>query len=142
MTIGWCTWGRVWGKPVCIVLVRHTRYSFEKLSQYPYFTVSVPAANEMQEELAYCGTVSGRDEDKLSALGLEILPSRSGKVNPLAGCALHFECRVLMQLDMTAMTINSLPPDIFRFYDPAHQGSVGSDPHMVYFGEILEAYQT
>ncbi len=142
MTIGWGQWGRVWNIPVCTILVRQSRYSHEKLQEHPYFTVSIPAEGALKKELGHCGTVSGRDEDKLEKLGLTTLPARAGKVDALGGCAMHFECRVLMKLEMTKEAMADLPEVAARFYVPEEQAGSDGDPHTVYFGEILAAYRT
>ena len=59
MTIGWCQFGVVWGKPICTVFVRKSRYSHSLIEKTGRFTVSVPKADTMKEELAFCGKRSG-----------------------------------------------------------------------------------
>lgn len=68
MTIGWAQFGVIWGRPVCTVFVRHSRHTHALLEKSNVFTVSVPAAGTMREALAYCGSHSGRDGDKLAGL--------------------------------------------------------------------------
>jgi len=41
MTIGWMTGGVIWSKPILIVLVRPSRYTFSLLEQIGEFTVNV-----------------------------------------------------------------------------------------------------
>ncbi len=138
MTIGWAQWGVIWGKPVCTVLVRHSRYSHQ-LIENGCFTVSVPRFGERKEELRLCGTLSGRDVDKLQAAGLKTLSPRSNGVGGIAGCAVHFECKTVLK---TEVSMDKLDPVLYgRYYDPAREATADGDPHTVYFGEIIAAYR-
>lgn len=139
MTIGWCEFGRLWNRPCCIVFVRQSRYS-HALMESGFFTVSVPGAGEMKEALLYCGTHSGRDVDKLSALQLRTRPPQTkGGAPALEGCALHFECKVLLS---QLMDIAALEPETrARFYNPQKESGPDGDPHTVYFAEVLAAYR-
>lgn len=138
MTIGWAQFGVVWGRPVCTVFVRHSRHTHALLEKSGLFTVSVPAAGTMREALAYCGSHSGRDGDKLAACGLSLLEPRAGGAAPLGGCAMHFECRVVLRAEID---LDCLEPGLrARFYGD-NQATADGDPHTVYFGEILAAYR-
>lgn len=57
MTIGWGGITIFWGKPVFIVPVRESRYTFNIINSAKEFTVSVPVNVNLAKELAYCGTV-------------------------------------------------------------------------------------
>ena len=136
MTIGWAQWGRVWGKPICEILVRTTRHSFSLLENNGLFTVSVPLNGAMKSELGVCGRVSGRDSNKVEQLGLKLLPSRVGGIDALEGCTLHFECRVVAKSDMDPKMTD--PAVMEQFYSPIEKNVL----HRIYFGEILAAYRT
>lgn len=140
MTIGWCQWGRLWNAPMCTVFVRKSRYSHE-LIKNGYFTVSVPAVGTMKQELAICGSKSGRDTDKLAALGLQVLPGKTPYNHGIAGCAIHFECRVCLTLEMDGHLPELAEEYRSRFYQPEANVGTDGDPHTVYFGEILAAYR-
>ncbi len=43
MTIGWGTIGEIWHRPIFIVMVRHSRYTFTRLEEVNEFTVNVPS---------------------------------------------------------------------------------------------------
>ena len=43
MTIGWGTVGVIWGKPIFVVLVRPSRYTYSLLEASDSFTVCVPS---------------------------------------------------------------------------------------------------
>jgi flavin reductase (DIM6/NTAB) family NADH-FMN oxidoreductase RutF len=51
MTIGWGTVGFIWGKPILMVAVRFSRYTYTILEKTDTFTVSVPVSNEFQQLL-------------------------------------------------------------------------------------------
>ncbi len=142
MTIGWCQWGRVWNIPVCTVLVRPSRYSHGLLERDGVFTVSVPLDGAMKKELGFCGTRSGRDVNKLEALGLTTMPERAGGVAALSGCTLHFECRVLFKLEMAGKLPLLEEEQRTKFYTPDEQAGEDGDPHTIYYGRILAAYRT
>lgn len=137
MTIGWCQFGVVWGKPVCTVFVRRSRYTFGLLEKAGTFTVSVPAPDTMQDALALCGTKSGRDTDKMPAAGLSVLPARALGADGVDGCAIYFECRTLFRAesDLADMDAECLA----RFY--GNRPDASGDPHTIFFGEILSAYR-
>ena len=138
MTIGWCQFGVVWGKPICTVFVRKSRYSHSLIEKTGRFTVSVPKADTMKEELAFCGKRSGRDTDKMKELGLSLLPAAAGGEDGLAGCSLQFECRVVFK---TESELEHMDADYRRRYYGDNQATPDGDPHTVYFGEILAAYR-
>ncbi len=132
MTIGWGSVGRVWSKPVFIVLVRKSRYSHGLLEKESEFCVCVPKYGTMSEELSVCGTRSGRDTDKAKELGLKMAAPDKISVPYLEKCSMAFECRVVYKTDMT--------------YDSLEKGIVSKyygegDLHTIYFGEILKFHK-
>jgi len=138
MTIAWCQMGEIWGKSICTVLVRHSRHTHTLMESSETFTVSVPHAGTMKEALAFCGTKSGRDIDKCAALGLSLLPSQTGGTDGLAGCAMHFECRIVSK---TEMDLTKTDPAILAKLYGSNQATADGDPHTIYFGEIVAAYR-
>lgn len=69
MTASWGGVGVMWGKPSVTAYIRQTRYTKEFLDQEGYFTVSF-FDEHYREALNLCGTVSGRDRDKIKEAGL------------------------------------------------------------------------
>lgn len=131
MTIGWGQVGVVWSRPTFSVYVRQSRYTYECLRDADSFTVSVPRLGELAEELALCGTKSGRDLDKIAACGFHLIPGQSVDTPVLAECGLHYECSVLARCQMKASDIAS--EDVRRFYKTM-------DLHEIVLGEIQTAY--
>ena len=130
MTIGWCHLGIVWGKPVCIVYVRPSRYTFGNLEQVGEFVVNV-AGDDMSHASAMCGVKSGRDGDKFKLAGLTTAPAKKVKPPIIERCLLYYECRVLHYADTARDRLNS---DILKMYFP------GGDLHRIFFGEIVACY--
>ena len=138
MTIGWAQFGVVWSKPVLTVMVRKSRYTYDLMEQAEVFTVSVPHEKEFVKELAFCGSRSGRDVNKQEAAGLTRLAARAGGADAVAGCGTIFECRIVQKqlLDLT-----TLDPEIRKRNYGSNQALPDGDPHVIYVGEVLAAYQ-
>ncbi len=127
MAIGWGTIGIVWGRPMFVAWVRHSRYTFECIEATGDFTVNVPSSG-MAEAVELCGTVSGRDHDKLAECGFTVVESGMVKSPHIAECGLVYECRVVQHTDVIPENFD--PAIIAQFY-------VDGDFHRIYFGEIL-----
>lgn len=131
MTIGWGTVGFIWQKPVFMIMVRQSRYTYQILENTREFTVSIPIKNNLKKELAFCGTKSGRDVDKFKECNLT--PER-GKVveTPIIGeCDLHYECKIIYQQSMEPALA---APGIKKLAYPK------GDYHGMYYGEIVACY--
>ncbi len=64
MTVAWGYLGVMWNKNVVSVVVRPQRYTCDFIENSDTFSLSF-FGGEYREELAYCGKVSGKDEDKI-----------------------------------------------------------------------------
>ena len=87
----------------------------------------------MAEELAFCGSKSGRDCDKVKELGLKAVPGpgdRASRSWRTAGCSTN--ARPCIRPDVLKDTLDA---DIISGYYP--QG----DFHSVYHGRILRCYK-
>lgn len=128
MTIGWGTIGYLWHKPICIVMVRPSRYTFSLIEKAKSFTVSFLLEGKMSESLKLCGTNSGRDVDKVEECGISLIPGKAVDTHVIDGCDIYLECAVIYK---TPLIPNQIPREVkSRFYD-------SGDYHTLYFGEIL-----
>ena len=127
MTIGWGTPGVIWGRPMFLVLVRPSRYTYRCIERSGDFTVNVPAAG-MEDFVAFCGSASGRDHDKLAEKGMTASPSLKVSSPIIQECIAHYECRVVHKNDVIP---DELEGNISNTFYPS------GDFHRVYFGEIL-----
>jgi flavin reductase (DIM6/NTAB) family NADH-FMN oxidoreductase RutF len=130
MTIGWGTIGCIWSRPVFIVLVRPSRYTYDRLEQVSDFTVNVPP-RELSTSVSHCGTVSGRNHDKFQEGHLTPIPSRKVRSPIIKECVVHYECRTLHSNDLVPEVLAQAVRE--EFYP-------SGDFHRVYFGEIVAAY--
>lgn len=127
MTIGWGAFGTMWSKPFAFVAVRHSRYTYQFMEEYPSFTLSAFSV-QYQEVLDYMGDHTGRDGDKISAAGLIPEASISVSAPSFTGAELVIECRKMYASDLNPAhfldeSIDSHYPD--------------KDYHCIYYGEIL-----
>jgi flavin reductase (DIM6/NTAB) family NADH-FMN oxidoreductase RutF len=129
MTIGWAQYGIIWNKPTLSVYVRQSRYTHALMKNAESFTVSVPASGTLSEALAFCGTKSGRDVDKMAVLHAERFPARFGGQDGFAGCRYHIECRILFRTDLDEHLLEDETLRS-RYY-------ASGDPHTMFVGEIL-----
>lgn len=132
MTIGWAQLGVVWGLPVMTVLVRPSRFTRGLMEKAEYFSVCVPPAGKMAEELAFCGSKSGRDLDKAAECGLVLAGGERPGVSYIAGSELVYECA---KLERTRVSPETLAAGVKNKYYP------DGDYHDVYFGGIMSVHK-
>jgi flavin reductase (DIM6/NTAB) family NADH-FMN oxidoreductase RutF len=131
MTIGWAMLGIVWRKPIMMVAVRTSRYTYGLIEEADSFTVSAPTG-DMKKEIAFCGSKSARDLDKFKECRLSTTKGKKVSTPVLKISGYHFECRIVYK---TPMDPKILPADLQSIY-PA------KDYHTLYFGEIMASYLT
>ena len=69
MTASWGGVGVIWGKDVVTAYIRPQRYTKEFVDANDTFTISF-FPEEYRKALSLCGSVSGRDRDKIAEAGL------------------------------------------------------------------------
>ena len=70
MTASWGGIGELWGKPVCVCVIRPQRYTYEFAEEADRLTLSF--LDEDKHDIhKICGFKSGRDCDKLALAGLD-----------------------------------------------------------------------
>lgn len=132
MTIGWANIGYVWGKPIMMVAVRKSRYTYQLIKNSSNFTVSIPFGDKMKDELMFCGTKSGREYDKFSECNLTKLPANNVDSPLIKGCDLHYECQISYKQFMNSENlVQSIKNNYYK----------EDDYHMLYFAEILNCYR-
>jgi len=132
MTIGWATFGVVWGKPIMMVAVRSSRHTFGIIEAARDFTITVPAG-DMHKETAFCGSKSGRNLDKFKACNLETTAGRRVASPVIKTQGRHYECKIIYKSTMD-------PTNLDKAYDLSLYPY--KDYHTLYFGEILLCYET
>lgn len=128
MTISWGFIGMIWAKPHFIALVRPQRYTKKILEKADSFTISIPYGGKLKQELAVCGSKSGRDINKSEVI--EFLDSREVESPVVKGCGKYYECRISISQGLDGKL---LPDEIKKqFYN--------DDFHVMYFGEVVAVY--
>jgi len=131
MTASWGSTGILWNKHIAICFIRPHRYTFSFAERHDLFTLSFFDAT-YRKALNICGTVSGRETDKIKKTGLIPLESPGGSI-AFQQASLVLECRKLYA-------------DFLReehFIDhgiiPAHYPK--KDFHKFFIGEIVGCYR-
>lgn len=130
MTIAWGTIGYMWFKPVFIVMVRKSRYTFNIIQNAQDFTVSFPLNDQLKKELMTCGTKSGRDMDKFKECHLDTEYVDDIYSPMISACDLHVLCKIIYKQPLDPEYMDKKVMDVY--------GSE-KDYHTLYFGEIISA---
>lgn len=130
MTIGWGSVGVMWAKPVFVVMVRPSRYTYEFIEESGVFTVNVPT-EALREWVNLCGTRSGRELDKFAAGKVHTSMGQMVKAVTIDECPLVYECRVRYFADI-------IPAHLDAELEMRSYG--GQNYHRFYYGEILGTY--
>lgn len=128
MTVGWGYFGIMWNKPVAVVVVRPTRYTYEFINEYETFTLCA-FNKKYRNDLLLLGNKSGRDCDKIAETKLNIVPSQKVSAPSFKEAELIIECKKVYWDDFKP--VNFLDDSIEKNYPQ-------KDYHRFYFGEIME----
>lgn len=132
MTISWGSLGVLWGKPTVTVYLRPERYTRGFVEKKGRFSINfLPKTEESHKALAYIGSVSGRDEDKLAKADLSL--TMVDKIPSLEQANLILNCQVIYrsQIEPKKMFDDQINDD---FYPE-------KDYHYTYIAEIISAYR-
>ena len=141
MAIGWGMIGVEWSKPLFIGYVRESRFTRTMLKENGEFTVNVPYGDFDANILAVAGRTSGRDNDKISQLGLTLVEPEAISVPGIKEFPLTLECKVVyaQEQDLSRLEERYLN----RYYPQNVEGifpGANRDYHVAFYGEILDAY--
>lgn len=130
MTASWGGMGVLWHKSVAFIFVRPTRYTDEFIRKHDVFSLSF-FEEKHRKALEVCGTMSGRDTDKIRIAGLspEVLPDGSMGFQE---ARLTLSCRKIYQDVLRPEEF--LSPEIEKNYPK-------KDYHNIYIGEINRVFE-
>ena len=133
MTIGWGMFGIMWSRPVVMVMVRPTRYTWDFITRAPDFTVNW-LGQQWTKAVQLCGTVSGRDvNNKFTEAGLHAVRGLQVGSPVIEESVLSLECRVIYR--------DAVSPE--RFIDPGlGMLYAAEDYHGLFYGEVVAAVGT
>ena len=135
MTASWGGLGWLWNKPVAFIFVRPERYTYPFIEENDRLTLTFFGHTpEMRRVVNLCGTVSGRDHDKLRETGLTPLCTEQGSVS-FAEARLTIEGRKLFRSEMQQAEFLD-NECLSRWYNDKPGGSF----HIVYVLEIEQVY--
>lgn len=131
MTASWGHLGSIWGHggglPTAAVYVRPQRYTKEFVDREPYFTLSFFPA-EYKKALGYLGSHSGRDGDKVAAVGMT--PCFGENFTTFEEAELTLVCRKLFRMP--------LKEEYFLDKAIVEESYPNRDFHDLYIGEIVK----
>ncbi len=131
MTVSWGHMGAIWGQgkalPTMVAYVRPQRYTKEFIDKEEYFSLAV-LGEEYKKQLAYLGSHSGRDGDKIKETGLT--PAFRNNTTYFEEAKLVFICKKLYHAPL--MEEGFLDQSIIEKHYP------NKDFHEMYVGEIVE----
>jgi len=126
MTASWGGAGIMWGDPVATCYIRPQRYTRELVDAEECFSLCF-FGQEQRNALNLCGTLSGRDSDKMERSGLTVLNDRAAPY--FAEASVVLMCRKIYRQEMTSACF--LDDSIAKHYP-------GEDYHIMYIGRIEE----
>lgn len=125
MTASWGGLGVMWGKNVAYVVIRPQRYTKEFIDGADTLSLTVFDEN-YRKMLSYCGSVSGRDEDKIAKSGLTVAHENNTPYFNEAKIALL--CKKLYAQEFK--------PECFIDQESKEKWYPGADYHTMYIVEI------
>ena len=140
MAISWGTLGIEWNKTIFTTFVRTGRFTRDLLDANGEFTVNIPMDESDKALIGKCGSVSGRDADKIAANNLTLVDGDKVSVPGIKEYPLTLECRVVYKQLQDKDAISD--EDKVRFYPDLPSTNCGGnrDYHIAYYGEIVAAY--
>jgi flavin reductase (DIM6/NTAB) family NADH-FMN oxidoreductase RutF len=130
MTASWGGLGELWNKYVSFIFLRPSRYTLKFIKNNDYYSLCF-LGEENRKILNYCGSHSGRDDDKIAATGLT--PVFNEAAPYFEEAKLVFICR-----KMHAQTIDPacfIDPTIDRNCYPQ------KDYHHMFIGNIVKVLE-
>lgn len=128
MTASWGGFGIMWGKNVATVYIRPSRFTKSFIDSGEKFSICV-MDGKYREQLNYCGSKSGRDEDKVKACGFSV-EKGEGTVW-FKESRLVLVCKKLYSQPMNAAALND---------EKLRNAMWKDDVHELYIAEIEKAF--
>ena len=129
MTASWGGIGVLYNKPVAICFINPARYTYQIMEGNDTYTLTF-YPQEYRKALEYCGTKSGRDEDKVKGSGLTPVEVETGAM-AFGEAAVIIECRKLVSQSISLDAINNV--------EERNKRAAGA-MHKMYIGEIVNVW--
>ncbi|QIK60117.1 DUF4468 domain-containing protein [Dysgonomonas sp. HDW5A] len=131
MTASWGGLGVFWEKPVAFCFLGAQRYSITTMDKGDTYTISF-YTEAYNDALQYCGSTSGRNEDKIKGSGLTPIITPSG-ATAFAEAWMIFECKKMIAQPLSQEAIADKNSDAAKKWN-------GKELHKMYIGEILNVW--
>lgn len=93
MTLAWLTVVNS-EPPLIAIAMGEQAYSQKLIKKTKEFTINIPD-KKLTKKVLYCGSVSGKNIDKLKNTGLTPIPSKKIIPPKIKECLAHIECKVI-----------------------------------------------
>ncbi|MCD8335695.1 MAG: flavin reductase [Lachnospiraceae bacterium] len=125
MTASWGGLGVMWGKDIAFLVIRPQRYTKEFIDSSDTLSISV-LPDGYKKQYGYLGSVSGRDEDKITKAGLTV--TRDGDTPYFEEARIAMICKKLFA--------QPYDPDSFLDQNVKEDCYPQKDYHTLYICEI------
>ena len=134
MTASWGGMGYIWERPSTFIFIRDTRYTYQFLQQHESFTLSF-FNEKYRDALRICGTMSGRNTDKVKEAGLTSLETPSGLMS-FEEARMIIECKKMFvqELDYANLT----EPYKSKIMEEAYKNEPSK--HQMFISEIVNIW--
>ena len=129
MTASWGAFGVMWGKNVAFTFIRPQRYTKKFIDNNECFSLCF-FPEEYKKDLSYLGSVSGKDEDKISKTNLTF--DFIDNTPYFNDASLVLVCKKLY--------VQNLEPECFVLPELDNRWYENKDYHTMYVSEILKIY--
>lgn len=127
MTVNWFQMGHLWREDVVTIYIRPQRHSYPLLNAEATFSMCIFAPNdETKKKLAFLGSASGKDHNKLAECGYDTL--YDGETPYIAQAKWVFICEKLY--------VQDLVPEGFLNRKFADKEYASGDYHRMYVAKI------
>lgn len=130
MTASWGSLGVFWGMNTATVYLRPQRYTKEFVDANDTFTIAF-FDKKYKKAMSICGSVSGRDTDKVKETGLT--PYFTNGTVSFEEASMILVCRKLYHAPM--------PPENFDAKENDEKWYPNKDYHVMYVSEIVKVLQ-
>lgn len=129
MTASWGGLGQLWEQSVAFCFINPTRYSISTMDEGEVYTISF-YTEAYKDALKYCGSKSGRNEDKIKGSGLTPLKMPSG-ATAFSEAWMIIECKKILAQPISADAV--IDKNIAKRWSK-------DGYHKMYVGQILNVW--
>lgn len=129
MTASWGGLGYLLEKPVAFCFINPARHTYPLMEKNDTYTLTF-YTEAYREVLNYCGTVSGKDKDKVKESGLTPISTPAGS-KAFSEAWMIIECRKLISQPLSTESISN---------EKVREEWLGKQMNKMYIGEIINVW--